>query len=144
MAVTLIRKAPVQPIAPTPAEEPLTERQTQALVDQGILPEQPKKGGLTIIRKKEPPTARRVMSFAEGDKVRITNDLYAWVNYWKTGDTGTVIRVGPYGSGASDEERRRYAVVVVKLDKPRPPENRSECYFHAWELEVLPKEAKNG
>lgn len=91
MAVTFIKKAPVQSTAPG-GTAPLTERQTQALVDQGILPPQPKKGGLTIIHKPTPPTARPVPVLSEGDRVRVTNDLYPWVTYWKVGDCGTVVR----------------------------------------------------
>lgn len=137
MALTLTRKAPVQSIAPKGDEAPPTERQTQALVDLGILPPTPSKGGLTLTHKKASPVSRPLNVFMVGYRVRVTNDLYGWITHWNVGDTGVVIRSVPHSYGASDEDRKRYAVVEVKLDKPRPPEKRLTCLFHAWELEPI-------
>ena len=110
----------------------LTDREKDTLAALGLGPDTPeapvpppKKVGVTI---------RKVGMFSAGDKVVVTNDLYTWVEWWKPGDTGVVVKAIPAPNEAG-EKRRRYAVVEVKLDNVRV-HGRQHCLFHAWELEA--------
>lgn len=110
----------------------LTDREKDTLVALGLGPDTPetpvtppKKVGVVI---------KKVGAFSAGDKVRITNELYTWVEWWKPEDTGTVTKV-THAPNEAGEKRKRYAVVEVKLDKVRI-HGREFCLFHAWELEA--------
>ena len=133
MAIT-IKKKEVPTLAGLPSDD-MTQRQLDALAAVGLAPEPPKapppppvhKPGITI---------KKVGMFADGDAVRVTNTLYSWVEWWKPGDTGKVLKVFPQSTGLKPEERKRYCVVQVKLDKVRV-HGREVCLFHAWELEAV-------
>jgi hypothetical protein len=129
MAV-VIKKKEVQPVAK--AQEALSQREQDALEAVGLAPEKPTESSLTVKVRD-----RKAHVFSEGDRVRITNDLYTWVEHWKLGDTGVVRKYHPAVPEANGD--RRYACVIVVLDKPRKAD-RPEAYFHAWELEPITKE----
>lgn len=138
MAIFLKKKPALAPVpAPVvqstaPLELPpqaMSPREEEALAEVGLLPDPaPKKVGLVI--KKKPKVGR----FREGDKVRITNELYSWVTRWKPGDTGVVTKYsGPVQEMKGD---LNYGVLIVRLDNPREKQH-SEVYLHAWEVEPL-------
>lgn len=130
MAV-VIKKKEVQPVAKEAPQAELSQREQDALEAVGLAPEK-KESSITIkVRNK------KAHVFSEGDRVVITNDLYTWIEHWKVGDTGTVRKYHPAVPEANGD--RRYACVIVVLDKPRKAD-RQEAYFHAWELEPLVKE----
>lgn len=112
----------------------LTEREKDTLAALGLGPDPTPHAPSGVVIKKVGVVIRKVGSFSAGDKVRITNDLYTWVEWWKPGDTGTVTKVAHAPSEAG-EKRKRYAVIEVKLDKVRV-HGREFCLFHAWELEA--------
>lgn len=102
----------------------MTERQKNALMDVGLLPAEPSK---VKIKKKQ-----AFGSYSPGDKVVITNELYSWVDYWRPGDTATVIRfIPPVLEARADGNK--YAVVEVKLDLVRDKQ-RPTCFLHGWEV----------
>lgn len=124
MAVLIKKK--VQPVA---TEDELSQRQLDTLYAVG-LGSAPKK--LSVAEQVQ---AKKVEVFSEGQKVIVTNHLYPWIEHWKPGDTGVVKKYHPPIKECMGD--RRYACVVVRLDKPRNP-NKVEAYFHAWELEGRP------
>lgn len=136
MAITIKKKEAVPVLEGLPADD-MTQRQLDALAAVGLAPEAPKAPPPPTVHKPG-ITIKKLGSFAEGDAVTITNNLYSWVEWWKPGDTGKVLKVYSQSTILKPEERKRYTVVQVKLDKVRV-HGREICLFHAWELEVTKK-----
>lgn len=113
----------------TPPQEKLTARQKQALIDAGLMKAPaPIKKGVTI---------KHYRSFSKGDKVTITNDLFPWMEWWKPGDTGVVTRTWEAVPEAKNDEKRKYGICEVQLDKARV-KDRGVLLFHCWELGLAP------
>lgn len=116
MAVVFKTK-PVQLIAP---DVPLSNSDLAAI---GLVQEE-KKIGVTI----------KHSGFSVGQSVRVINDKYPWMDWWKPGDLGVVVRVIPPVDVAPKKNLGR--LFEVKLSKVRVS-GRSQCLFRAWELEAF-------
>lgn len=146
MAIIFKKKpTPVQPIAPTTEvlakeTEEMSERQLNALAAVGLAPE-PKKS-ITInkpeVKKSTAPVSNYKGLLAAGTKVKICFSLFDWVETYKVGDTGVILRdwatVMP--PGASQQEKEDYHLYEIQLDNPRIP-SKPTVLVRSWELEVL-------
>lgn len=136
MAVILKKKPAVQPTAPAPTSEPvLSDREKKHLIEAGIIPAEPVKKVITINKgpKQCEAPGRKYYAYSQGERVKIVNDLFSWMEWWKPGDTGTVVKYSnPVPENRGDG--LKWGILIVKLDKPRV-KGRDECYFHAWEVD---------
>lgn len=116
----VLKKKPVQPIA---QEDDLTPRQQEALDLVGLSPA-PK---LTIKKK--------LNYFPANTKVVVTNKHFFWIQTYKPGDTGVVLKHfhavnTPLSNSPRDD------LYLVRMDSPRI-EGKEELLFSRWELEAL-------
>lgn len=133
MGVSFKRKA-VQSTAPTDVVIPmsdenqdLTERQTKALIEAGILPSPEEAKPKKVWR-----TAKR---FVEGDRVVVAKEGFDWIKFWKPGDLGTVLRVWPPVPEARFIDPGQ-GCVEVALDTPRV-DGHTVCVFQYRDLDKL-------
>lgn len=116
----VLKKKPVQSVA---QEDDLTPRKQEALDLVGLSPA-PK---LTIKKK--------LNYFPKDTKVVVTNKHFFWVQSYKPGDTGVVLKhfhavTTPLSESPRDD------LYLVKMDTPRI-EGKEELLFSRWELEAL-------
>lgn len=121
---------------PTPPALSVRQEEDLAAVGLGPVTTPPPKQLISCSPALRPelfPTRQKSGSmFSEGQRARITNDLYPWVKAWDVGDMVTVIRYWPPVKEHQGDSA--YGVVLVKLDTIREP-GKDTAHFHAWELE---------
>lgn len=142
MSVILKKKESVAPVE-APVEE-MSERQKQALMDAGLMePEVVKKTVPTWESMVVPtvvPEKKTVVAIAGeiaiGAKVVITNSTFdQWMDRYKSGDTGTVLKVWPAVQEA--QGKFRSGIAEIQLDKTREKDH-GVCLLHCWELGLAP------
>lgn len=118
--------------------EELSERQKNALDAVGLAPKEPvphvpyheqydKKNGLLSDRKLSPPSV--------GDKIKIVNNLFPWMEHYQTGDTGKVLRMWT-APDTPHTKRPRDDIYEVQLDTIRQ-KGKGVALFACWELEPV-------
>lgn len=80
-------------------------------------------------------TIRRLISIVQGMRVKITNDLFPWVQMYKPGDTGVVVNTwtappSTYTKHPHDD------LCEVALDVPRI-EGKEKVILAVWEIEAI-------
>lgn len=135
-----IPKVQLSALSTTPPTKPVpTREEKEALVSLGLSAPTPHKTHIQAGDEWQQPKDG-FPSYATGDRVVITNDLYRWVDLWKPGDMGTVVRFVPSPLEAR-QRGNRWALVVLKLDKCRVS-GREEVCLHGWEVSPIINEVK--
>lgn len=148
MTVVFKKKDAVEPV-----QEEMSERHKQTLIDAGLMEApsekvvpspkvvKPAATWESMGKEEVPASPKNAVACLEGmidvgKRVVITNGIFdPWLERYKSGDVGTVLRMWPATQEAVGKFRS--GIAEIQLDKTREKDH-GVCLLHCWELGLAP------